>query len=381
MKTAKWVWALLAAVPFLGGCKDFWQAPSSTTTTTTATTLSSGYFFVLDEATSQVISYNIASGVLTEVASYSVPSSPLAMTVSPNHAFLYVSSLNGIYVYTISSGTLTLGNSGAVIATDPATVMAVDGTYSWLLEASGATGYLYAIPINSSTGDLASSTSVAQQVPLVGKTIDQLAISPNNKFVFVACGTNGTAAYAFTPANTNPFASAAYVVNAVENTTAGAAVSVAVDSSNRMVYVGEVDAVSSGGGLRAFALGATGGLTEISGSPFPSGGTGPYSILPKTTNDVVYVGNWNGTSAGNITGFSITVSNSTFLLTKLSSSVATGIRPASLVEDSNADFVLAESAGGSPYLSAYIFDKTTPTQLDLTLTDSTFAGISLASEH
>jgi hypothetical protein len=153
-----------------------------------------------------------------------------------------------------------------------------------------------------------------------------------------------------------------------------------VDSSNRLVYVGEISAVSSGGGLRAFALGATGGLTEISGSPFPSGGTGPYSILPKATNDVVYVGNWQGTSAGNITGFTITVSNSTFLLSKISTAAATGIQPGALAEDSNGNFVLAENAGGSPYFSAYVFDKTTPSLLDLTISDSTFAGISLASQ-
>jgi 6-phosphogluconolactonase (cycloisomerase 2 family) len=380
MKTAKWVWALLAVAPFLGGCKDFWQAPASTTTTTT-TTLSSGYFYVLDQATSQVISYDIVSGVLTKVDSYSVPASPLALVIAPNQSFLYVSTLNGIYVYTISSGTLAIGNSSTPITTDPATAMAVDATDSWLIEASGVSGYLYAIPVSSTTGDLASSTAKAQQVALSGKTINQLVITPNNEFVFVACGANGTAGYAFTPGNTDPFGSGPYVTNAVENSTSGAAVSVAVDSSNRLVYVGEVAALTSGGGLRAFALGAGGGLTEIAGSPLASGGTGPYSILPKSTNDVVYVGNWEGTSAGNITAFSISVSNSTFLLTKLSAVATTGIRPASLAEDSDAKFVLAESAGGSPYFSAYIFDTTTPSQLDLTLTDSTFAGISLAAQN
>lgn len=379
MKTAKWVLALLAAVPFMGGCKNFWQAPATTTTTTT-TTLSSGYFYVLDEATSQVISYHIVSGTLTEVGSYAVPASPLAIAVAPNGAFLYVSTLNGIYVYTVSSGALTIGNSSVEISADPASAMVVDETSSWLIEASGVSGVLYAIPVSPSTGVLASSTAVAQQVPLTGKTINQIAISPNNKFVFVAAGGNGTAAYAFTAANADPFGSAAYVVNPVVNTTSGSAVSVAVDGSNRLVYVGEVAAVSSGGGLRAFTLGSTGALTEVSGSPFPSGGTGPYAILPKSTNDVVYVGNWQGNSSGTITAFSITVSKSTFLLTKLSSSVTTGIRPAALAEDSNDNFVLAESAGGSPYFSAFIFDATTPSQLDLTITNSSFAGISLAAQ-
>ena len=376
MKTAKWVWVLLAAVTFMGGCKDFWQAPATTTTTT----LSSGYFYVLDQSTSQVISYHIVSGTLTEVGSYSVPASPLAIAVAPNQSFLYVSTLNGIYDYSISSGILTIANSSAAISADPASAMAVDWTDGWLIEASGVSGVLYAIPVNTSTGLLASSTSVAQQVSLTGKTINQIAISPNNEFVFVAAGANGTSAFTFTAANANPFGSAAYAVSPVVSSTLGAAVSVAVDGSNRLVYVGEVAAVTSGGGLRAFELGTSGGLTEISGSPFPSGGTGPYAILPKSTNDVVYVGNWQSNSSGNITSFSISESNSTFSLTKLSASAATGIRPAALVEDTNDEFVLAESAGGSPYLSAYVFDKTTSTQLDLTLTDSTFVGSTLASQ-
>jgi 6-phosphogluconolactonase (cycloisomerase 2 family) len=381
MNTAKWMWTLVAAVPFLGGCKDFWQAPASTTTTTT--TLSSGYFYVLDAATSQIISYNIVSGVLTEVASYSVPASPLAIAVAPNHAFLYVSTLSGIYVYTVSGGTLAVGN---LVSSDPATAMAVDATDGWLVEASGVqasgtSGFLYAIPVSPSTGaSLVSSTAPVEQVPLSGKKIHQLAISPNNEFVFVAADTNGTESYTFTAANADPFGTAAYLATPVVNTASGSTVSVAVDLSNRLVYVGEIAAVSSGGGLRAFALGATGGLTEISGSPFPSGGSGPYSILPKATNDVVYVGNWEGTSAGNITGFTISVSNSVYSLSQISTAAATGIQPGALAEDSNGNFVLVENAGGSPYFSAYVFDKTTPSLLDLTISDSTFAGISLASQ-
>jgi 6-phosphogluconolactonase (cycloisomerase 2 family) len=338
----------------------------------------SGYFYILDQTTSHVIAYSIDAGALTELASYASPAAPLAIAVAPNNDFLYVSTLDGIYLYSISSGALTLAN-GTPITTDPATAMAVDTTDSWLVEASGA-GYLNAIPINSSTGELSSSCGSCH-VPLAGISINQLAISPNNKYIFVAAGSSNTAAFGFTAANSSdPFGSAAYTTITRENS-AGSAVSVAVDPSTRMLYVGETAALSSGGGLRAFTIGSSGGLTEISGSPFASGGSGPHAILPKSTGDYVYVANWNSTSAGNITGFSVATSGSTYSLTNLNNSVATGDEPVALAEDSTEQFVLAVSALGNPYFDAYTFDATTSGQLDTTITSSVFAASGLGAQN
>jgi 6-phosphogluconolactonase (cycloisomerase 2 family) len=378
MKMGKWARLLLLAAPLVAGCKDFWQAPSSSSSTTTTTTLSSGYFYVLDSATSQVIAYDIVSGTLTEVASYALPSTPLAIAVAPNNEFLYVSTLNGIYLYTISSGTLSLYSS-TPITTDPATSMQVDSTDTWLVEASGSS-YLYAIPIVKSSGILNTSYSTCS-VPLTGGTVNQLAIAPDNEYIFVAGGTSGTAAFAFTAGNTDPFGSAAYKTVAVETSSAGAALSVAVDPSNRLLYIGETDAVSGSGGLRAFTIGSSGALTEITSSPFASGGTGPRAILPKSTGDYVYVANWSGSSTGNISGFDVAASGSSYSLTKLSTSVATGIEPMGLVEDSSKQFVLAVSEGGSPYLDAYFFDTSTAGQLDTTITSSTFATMGIGTQH
>jgi 6-phosphogluconolactonase (cycloisomerase 2 family) len=366
------------ALPFLAGCSGFWNASTTTTTTTTTTTLSSGYFYILDATTSQIVSFNIVSGTLTEIGSYAVPYTPVAITVAPNNKFLYVSTASGIYRYTLSGGTPTLISSA--IASDPATVMQVDSTNSWLLEASGS-GYLYAIHIDPDTGALDSSYNT-QSAVLKGSTINQLAISPNNNYVFAAAGTDGTAAFTFSAKDAAPLGSTAYDTIQAENTSSGAALSVAVDTSNRFLYIGEAAAKSSAGGLRVFTLGSSSGaLTELSGSPYSSGGTGPYAILPKSTGDYVYVANWKGTSFGNITGFSITEASSVYSLTKLSSSIATGIRPMDLVEDTNHNFVIAVNSSGSPYLEAYIFDTTTAGALDLTNTSSTFTTIAVAANH
>lgn len=378
---------LLASTIVLSGCSGFWDLPPSNGGGTTSTTLSSGYFYVLDVTTSQVISYNIVSGTLTLVGTATVPSAPIAITVAPNDQFLYVSTLSGgIYLYTISSGILTLGNSSQAITSDPAVAMQVDSTDSWLVETSGQ-GTLNAVPIVSASGQLNSSAPICTNqsaictVPLTGATIHQLAIAPNNKYIFTACATNGTEAFAFSAGSTNPFGSGSYATELPFTNGTGASLSVAVDPSNRALYVGETATSGSGGGLRVFTIGTNGALDEVSGSPYSSGGTGPYAILPKSTNDYVYVASWNGTSAGIVTGFSISTSNSTFSLTKLSNTVSTGIKPMSLVEDKNDNFVLAESSGGSPNFDAYIFDTTTAGQLDLTNTSSTYAGAALAANH
>jgi 6-phosphogluconolactonase (cycloisomerase 2 family) len=373
MKIGKWAALLLAAAPFLTGCSGFWDAP--TTSTTTTTTLSSGYFFLMDAATNSIISYDIVSGTLTLVGTTALSDTPIAMTVAPNGDFLFVSTSSGIYVYTISSGVLTLGNSSSVITSDPATALQVDKNNIWLVESS-ATGTLNAIPIVSTSGSL-DSTRSAQSVVLSSSAVNQMAFSINDAFLFITLGTNGTAEYSF-----NKSSSSAPLGTSATSTIAlvGAkALAVAVDPADRLVYVSETAAVSSSGGLRAFSLNtSTGALTELSSSPIASGGTGPYFILPKSTDDYVYVANWKGTSVGNITGFSITASSSTYTLAKVNS-VATGIQPMALAEDSTNQFVLAANAGGSPYLDAYIFDTTTDYQLDNVVTSSSYAVTSLAA--
>jgi len=392
----KYLAVLLAAAACLAGCSGFWDAPASsggggTTTTTTPTTLSSGYFYVLDRTTAQVISYYINAGTLTPVGSaVAVPATPIAIAVAPNDKFLYVSTLQGIYVYTISSGVLTLGSSQYIYG-DPALAMQVDSTDSWLVETSG-TDALNAIPILSTNGGLntssatCSNNSVVCSVSLTGATIYQLAIAPNNSYVFVAAATDGTQAFGFNAGNRDPFGSASgpYATKGPVTPTTGSALSVAVDPNNSLLYIGEEGAISgTGGGLRVFTIGTGGTLSEISGSPFASGGTGSYAVLPKSTADAdyVYVASWNGTSTGTITGFSVAATSTSYSLTKLSSTASTGVYPMSLVEDSKGNFVLAESKGGNPYLDYYIFDTTTAGQLDLINTSSSYAGISLAANH
>jgi len=371
MNMGKWAQLLLAAAPLLAGCSNFWQSPTSTTTTTTTTTLSSGVFYVLNVETSQIVAYDIVSGTLTKLGTYATPAVPLALAVSPNGGFLYLSTTGGIYMYTVSStGTLTIGNNSGVISYDQAQTMRVDSTNSWLIEATSGSTSLCAIPISASTGLLTSKTEQCSTLP--STSVQQLAIAPNNNYVFVALGTGGTAVVPFTAGNTSPFGT---VGNIGVKGSGGAALSVAVDPSSRLFYIGETVATSGSetGGVRAFTFASLPSVAELSGSPYTSKGLAPYSILPISTGDYIYVANrqTSSSSSGVIAGFSFTSSSSTYSLTALSGTVTAGTHPVGLAEDSSKQFVLAVSVDGSPDLEAYFFDTTTSGQLDATITSAT----------
>ena len=107
-------------------------------------------------------------------------------------------------------------------------------------------------------------------------------------------------------------------------------------------------------------------LTQISGSPIASGGLAPNAILPIASGEYVYVANGQGhTGSGNIAWFPITASGTTYTVAA-GSNIAGGIEPIGLAEDSDDNFVLAVSTGGStssgdPDLEAFTMSSGTLT--------------------
>lgn len=280
------------------GCKGFWDLPSSTTTTTT-TTDSSGYFYVLNQTKETIAAYYISSGTLEELSSspYSLSAVPYSMAITPNGDLLYVGTVNGIYVYTIgSSGALTIGNGGDVISSDIA--LALQASNSWLIDAyipSSGEVELNAYSISSSTGKLTGTTG-NQVFSVSDAAVEQMVLSPDDDYLFVALGTGGTIAVPFSTSNTNPLGSTAKNI-AVANS-GGSALSVAVDPSERLFYIGETlaNSAADSGGLRVFEYSSLSGtLTQASGSPIASGGLAPHAILP-LASVYVYVANGTGES-------------------------------------------------------------------------------------
>lgn len=387
MKFGKWARLLLAALPLVAGCAGFWNPPSNSGGGTTTTTLSSGNFYILDKGTttSQILGFSIVSGKLTALSGspYAVTGVAYSIALGPaSSGYLYVSSTAGVYIYTINSTTGAL-TQGAQISQDTiATAIAVDPSGSWLLEAL-ATGAINAIPITSTGAFDNGGTRTEQQVALAGVQVQQMVIAPNHAFVAVALGSLGTQVFPFTSTsaatpigNALTFGTALNPYIAPVNTAnVGAAIAVAVDPQSRFLYIGETAAFPSSttnsGGLRAFSLATPLALTELSTSPYISGGTGPHAIQPNAAGDFVYVASWQGTSAGLVTPFQVSSSGTTYTLSAQSGTVATGIQPFGMAEDDLDHFMLAVSSGGSPTFSAYIFDTTTVGKLDLTNSDKT----------
>jgi len=334
--------------------------------TCTSNAGSSGIFYVLNQTTDQIVALSIASGQLTTIGAVTPPSSPLAIAVAPNDKFLYVSTNIGIYLYTIgSTGALTLGNSSQAVSQYAAYTMQVDATNTWLVDAVSGVAQLNAVAINSSTGGLATPGESEQHVALPSAYPIQLAISPTDSstcadcYVFVAMGSGGTEIINFNPGNANPFGGTGTVALA---NSAGGANTVAVDPSNRLLYVGETAALPTAtqtGGLRAFTI-ASGGVTPL-GSPYPSQGTGPSSILPSADGKYVYVANQSvsGSASGNIASFSVATSG----LTSISSVAAGTTGLIGLAEDSTGSFLLAVDFAGSPDLEAYTMSSGTLTSV------------------
>lgn len=368
--TRKWASLTMMSVLLMGGCKGFWDAPANSGGGGGTTTASSGIFYIANFAKNEIVGYSIDTGTVTALTGspYSVPSAPLTLTVSPSNSFLYASTATGIYVYTIASnGSLTLANGGSPISSDPAQSMQVDATDSWLVEAVSGSPNLYAIALNPTTGGTASSTE--QFAALPNSAIQQVAISPDNLRVFVAMGAGGTEVVPFTATNKNPLGAVGNipVINA-----AGAALSVAVDPSARLFYIGETAATagSNTGGLRVFDMST---FKEVTGSPFATQGLAPYSILPISTGDYVYVANRqvSGSSTGVIAGYSIATTNSVYSLTALGSTFTAGTNPQSMIEDNTGTFVLVTDFGGNPDLKGYTFDTTNAGNLDAVISSAT----------
>lgn len=367
----KWARLFLAVAPVLAGCKGFWDVPSGSGSSGGSGS-ASGIFYVLNQQSAQIAGFSFAanSTTLTAVTNspYALSVSPLAVAISPSGGFLYVSTAAGIYVYSIdnSTGQLTLQNNQQVISSDAAFAMMVDPTGGWLVESIPGVNSLNAIPLDATTGTLL--TGAAEQtvtLPAGATSVQEIAFTRSaaaNPYVFAAMGTSGTAIVPFTSSTSgNPFGTVKTV--APKNTTGGDT-AIAVDVTNQVLYVGETVAfantTTNPGGLRMFTIGANSTLTEVTGSPYATGGVGPSAILP--TTNYVYVANKavTGSNNGNITAYGITTTAGTaFGLTSVTSgTISAGVNTLGLAEDSTGTYILAVNSSGSPDLSVYTIGTT-----------------------
>jgi len=384
MKLGRWAWLICLVIPSLTGCDAFWAPPASSTTSgckTNCTTASSGNFYILNAGTSAaIVGESIVSGKLTAISGspWALPGAPFSIVMSPDGKYLYASTIAGVYVYPVSGG--ALGKYAQVSQDATALAIQVDSTGTWLIEALQATGgvTLAAVPLSTSTGGSSGAAQTATfSISNAAVQNGEIAISSDSKFVFVALGAGGAIIVPFNSgvsSGQQPFGNTAYTIPVLK--TGGSVLSVAVDPSLRLFYVGETLANSSGnsGGLLAYNYSSIGSsLTQASGSPIATGGLAPNSIVPVGAGNFVYVASGQGTTtSGKIASFAITGTSAYTL--SASNSIAAGLQPSSLAEDSTGTFLLGVNNLGGPYFSSYTFNSTTAGKLDIQIVANTGAS-------
>ncbi len=351
---------IAAAMTALTGCGDFFVKPTSSGG---GGSTGGNLVYVANSATNTIAGFTIGTATLTAVSGspFALGYSPVAAVVTPSNSFLYVAGAGAIYVYTINSdGSLTGASTGAAVAVANVVSLDVSPDGQWLFGLDAAMTQVDEFQINKSTGALASVAAAAYSV--TGAVAPKaIRVAPNGALVFAALGTGGDVVFTL---NTTSGALASSAVLSLGSTTTSDN-GLAIDSTTSYLYIARS---GTNGGVAVYKIGAAGVLNQINGSPFTAGAQ-PTSVVLDTTGKYVYVANRGD---GTISGYSIGTSSSLSALN--GSPYASGTQVTSLGVDKSGKYLLAAAFGGSPDLSMYSFDTTTPGKLNLATSTATGTG-------
>ena len=286
------------------------------------------YLYLTDVNAGDLYSYliNPLTGALTQIGvPTTVGSGPRSFAIEPSGRFLYVACTNGagIYGYSIdsSSGALTAlpGSPFANLGSGPASI-AIDPSGKFAFTPNNTSSNVSVFSIDSTTGRLAAagvphasgSAPVWSATDPSGSHLYVLSDLDNLLFAYNVGGT-GT----LTP---SPVPSYPQVADPLFS---------ALSPNGKFLYVvnwfANVGAPFPGSTVTVFSIDpATGGLSEITGSPFATG-TGPTSIAFDPTGQFAFVPD---ELAGSISEFS--VNSTTGALTGLLGTVLVGGDPTTI---------------------------------------------------
>jgi 6-phosphogluconolactonase (cycloisomerase 2 family) len=355
---------LLAAGVMLTGCGGFFVPPDNGGGGGGGTTTARVY--VANAATGTVSGYSIGDSKLTAVPNSPVMLgfAPVAAVVSPNNAFLYVASTASISVYAINSdGSLTAQNNGVVISVASIDI-SPDG--KWLFGLDTIQNTVDQFQIDASSGGLTPTTTPASYDPLTGTiTPHMLKVSPGGNLVICALGNGGERVFTFDTTS----GALTYSQGLSLNTSGTSDNALAIDSTGSYLYVARS---GTNGGVAVYSIGAGGVLNSVAGSPFAAGSR-PFSIVLDKTDKYLYVANRTDSTIS-----AYTIGAGSALTVVSGSPFSSGQQVISLGTEPSGTYLLAGANEGSPDLSMYTFDATTPGKLNLATsvaTDTDPAGV------
>jgi 6-phosphogluconolactonase len=304
----------------------------------------------------------------------------MSLAITPSNTFLYA-AVAGVGVFGLglnsTTGVPTLISSSPLEEDVAPSALTVDPSGKFLLVAGLANGVAavgeYVI---NSDGTIAEATGSPVSLTFPTNTdttnlsVTNIAVAPNSSYVFVTLGQLGVAPLPFNTSgglSVNTQIIPPKATSGIANQDLG----LAVNAGSTALFVGETNA-----GVRVFTIG-TSTFTEISGSPFQSGGQS-RSITFDGTGDFLYVAN---ASDNTISGYSVLSSGT---LTPLSGSPysSVGTLPFELALDQSKTFLFSANSGASPNVQLFSFDSTTAGKLDpgATVTNVSQA-VAIASTH
>lgn len=338
-----------AVLVTLCGCGKFF---SKNTCTSNCNNTGSNYIYVANVNTDNIAAFTISSTAINTISGspYSLGVTPSALAITPSNSFLYAASGGGgaIFGYSIGSGgALSIINNGSAVLTGASpTALAIDTTGKWLIFVDPTPrAYVYSI---NTDGTLTSSGNVPLTAA-AGTSPNYLAFTPADNFLYVSMGSVGIGILNFNSTtgvltNNNQILKPKQSSDAIQGIT--------VNSAGTYLYAAETGINS----IRVLSINSTtGALTEITGSPYTTGGTGPYGILIDSTGSYLYVAN---RATNNVSAFLVSSSGA---LTQISGSPFTaGTNPVALAQDNTHTYIGVVNAGGTPDLQTYTISTTTP---------------------
>jgi 6-phosphogluconolactonase len=338
--------------------------------------------YVVNQTTKSVSGFAVGTATLTAVSNSPIAlgSIPFAEVVTPNDAFLYIAGRASLSLYLINAnGSLSAPTAGAVQNLVTAASLAVSPDGQWLIALDSLTQQLDVYQINASTGALSDIGAPTYTLHAGAGTWQPSAVkvSPDGTLIFAALGTGGDVVFSFD--TTTGLATQVQSLVNVNATTGDYAL--AIDPKTAYLYIARS---GTSGGIGVYTIGSGGVLNSVTGSPFAAG-NGTMSVVLDSTGTYVYAANRTDST---ISGYTIVAgaTPAALSLTPLSGSpYKSGTSVQSLGIDRTGKYLLAASVGGSPDLTMYSFDITTPGKLDAATsiaTDTDPAGaIAVALTH
>jgi 6-phosphogluconolactonase (cycloisomerase 2 family) len=317
---------------------------------------SNHYVYAALSAANQVAAYreDPNSGTLTQIAGSPFPAGDgaCALVIHPSGKFLYLANPgqneNDISLFSIASdGVLTevLPRTSIGLQASLPQFMLIDPSGSFLYVANAGTNNISVFSIDSGTGAL---TAVGAPISISVQALN-MQMTPSGNFLYVT-------APGGPPENLGliiGFSVTAGTLTQVSLTSTDGANpnGLAIDPSGKYLYAANTAATSST--ISIFAIGTSGTLSPVSGSPLNAGYTNPVALILDPAGTYLYVAN-QGSS--NVAVFSI--SSSTGLPTALTTTTTTGAfsteaSPSFLAIDASGKYLFVGNQGTSAGIQVF----------------------------